>query len=291
MIDLKRNTQYLLDLTDIGASLTVDRQPPQSVRLEVEIVGNTVSSGVVNVFSSSGSGVAQYVLTDRTTAQKYGLKVSDGTLNIVATSDPTSAEIIVEDSLDSGTYWKIFVDDGQIGWEVTGTAQDDTVLLSDTEDSSDRKVVISDGQLGTVVQSVTSETFNFDDNDCKAGETDFTTISGITVSGISDGFIKIRAVSKMGQPVNQQITVQSSMPVRFYPREIHDNRSTMLRPGQDKLAEYKIMAEPDVDIQENDLVYAVSGIFGLTLGQVSFVEKFFNFSGVTHHTEAEVMNI
>ncbi len=64
----------------------------------------------------------------------------------------------------------------------------------------------------------------------------------------------------------------------------------MMKTGREKIAEYKIIAEPDADILENDLLYAVSGM-GITLGMVTFKERIFDFDGVTHHLEAEVMDL
>jgi len=105
---------------------------------------------------------------------------------------------------------------------------------------------------------------------------------------MSDGFIKVRCLSKMGQPINQEILVEENMNVRFFAEK---GRIRMLKQGQEDVANYRIIAEPDADIQNNDFVYAVSGIFGLTLGEVKFSEKIFDFTGITHHTEAEIKDL
>jgi len=132
----------------------------------------------------------------------------------------------------------------------------------------------------------TTDSLNFSANGTQVNTKDFTNISGITVAGISNGFIQIKAVSKTGQPMNQEKEIYASLPVKFFPLS---GRIRMMAPGQEKVAQYKFMAELDKDIQENDLIYALSGIAGLTRGQVSFVETFIDFDGITHHLEAEVM--
>jgi len=134
----------------------------------------------------------------------------------------------------------------------------------------------------------TIETISFPDNGVQVSTKDFTNISGITLSGIQGGLISVRAISKTGQFINQEITVENNMPVRFYAQS---GRIRMMRQGQEKIAEYKIMARWDKDLQENDLVYPVSGIYGLTLGQISFVRKIFDFSGVTVHIEGEIIKL
>jgi hypothetical protein len=51
------------------------------------------------------------------------------------------------------------------------------------------------------------------------------------------------------------------------------------------------MCDIDKDVRENDMIYAVSGIAGLTRGQISFVEPLYEFDGVTHHQECEIVNL
>jgi len=186
VINLKRNTSFLVDEVAVAASVAVDRQPPKSCRLEVEIVGNTVSTGLVNV-------------------------------------------------------------------------------------------------AGNV-----NETFNFSANGVEVGEQNFTSLSGITISGISDGFIKVRCLSKMGQPINQEILVSENMSIRFFAEKGHIR---MMRQGQEDVSNYRFIAEPDADVQDNDRIYAVSGIFGLTLGEIKFSEKLYDFNGTAHHIEAEIMKL
>lgn len=185
-VDLRRNTSFLVDLIATGASVSIDRNPRRASRMEVEVIGATVTTGVVNLAGS------------------------------------------------------------------------------------------------------TTETLNFTENGVQVGVLDFTTLTGLTMSGISDGFIQVRALNKMGQPINQEIDVELAMPIKFYAQ---DGRIRAMKQGREQVANYKLMAEPDADVQDNDFVYAISGVFGLTFGQVVFAEKIFDFDGGTHHTEAEIMDL
>lgn|GEM_PF-6654950 len=153
------------------------------------------------------------------------------------------------------------------------------------------RISVEGATIGTgliAVTGSTNENFAFTQNGIVVGEKDFTSIAGLAVSGISDGFIEVKAVSPAGQPVNQEYDVYASMAVRFY---AISGKIRMMNPGQSKIAQYKIMCDYDKDIKENDTIYAISGIAGLTRGQISFVEPLYDFAGVTHHFEAEIVNL
>lgn len=182
--DIRRLTDNLLDKVSVADSLSADRQPEKSVRLEVVVSGATVSSGLVNIAGSD------------------------------------------------------------------------------------------------------NETFNFSDNGTQIGSKNFTSISGITMSGIEDGFVEIKAITRTGQPVNQEASVYSNIPVRFFATS---GKITMQASGEERITKYKFMAEPDKIIKENDIFYALSGIIaGITRASVEFVEAPRDFDGATHHIECEV---
>lgn len=143
------------------------------------------------------------------------------------------------------------------------------------------------------VAGTTDETFSFSDNGTLVGKKDFSTISGITVGGLAGGNIEVRAVSKTGQPVNQEVNVHTNIPARFFPMKSGARRQVKMMPaGQQKMGQYILMVEPSRDIQENDVMYAISGIPGrLTRGQVMFVEHVLDFDGITHHLECEIAPI
>jgi len=138
------------------------------------------------------------------------------------------------------------------------------------------------------ISGSTDETFEFAANDILVGVKDFTSISGLTLSGIDGGSIFVDAVSKYGQLNNQEVNVYSDLPVRFYAQ---DGKIRMQKTGQEKIAKYKIMTREDRDLQENDILIAVSGITGLTRGIISFVHKIVDFSGDGHHVQAEIQDL
>ena len=95
---------------------------------------------------------------------------------------------------------------------------------------------ITDGLVS--VSGNTIETFAFSENETKVGEKDFTSISGITLSDIGGGLISVQAVSRTGQPINQEVTAYDNLPVRFY---MKDGKTLMMTQGQERVAKYKLM--------------------------------------------------
>jgi len=135
------------------------------------------------------------------------------------------------------------------------------------------------------VNGSTLETFAFTANGYSIGEKDFTSITGITITGISDGLIEIKAVSRTGQPINQEATIHSNLPVNFF---AISGQLRMMASGQEVISKHKFMFAPDKLLEEKDIIYAVSNINGLTRGEITFVESIIDFNGSTHHHEAEV---
>lgn len=146
--------------------------------------------------------------------------------------------------------------------------------------------VVSSGLVN--IAGDNNETFSFSDNDTLVGVQDIATISGITTSGIVGGSIFIEALNRLGQPNNQKITAHSALAIRFYAK---DGKIRMQKTGQEKIAEYKIMAAPGIDLRENDVIEAISGVVGLTRGIIDFVESISDFSGVGHHVECEIKDL
>lgn len=126
----------------------------------------------------------------------------------------------------------------------------------------------------------------------KVGVQNFNSISGITISGISGGNIKIRCVSDMGQPINQLVLIGQNVPSRFY-----QNSGYMkgFEAGQQVSGSIRkmmgLMLEPNANIENNDYVYGDYGIVGITVMQVNFWEAFWDFDGLTHHIEANLQAI
>ena len=124
----------------------------------------------------------------------------------------------------------------------------------------------------------TNETIAFQSNGVAVGLKDFTSISGITISGILGGQIQIKAVTKSGQPINQEVLRFSALPVRFFKKVC---KLEMMPAGQEDKATYSIYSAPDKKMYENDVIYAGIGIFGLTRGQLVHAEDIMDFDGAT----------
>jgi len=134
----------------------------------------------------------------------------------------------------------------------------------------------------------TTETLSFTANGEKITTKGYTNISGITVDGISNGFITMQALDKLGNPVNQEIAVHSALPVRFYAL---NGKIRMMAAGQTNTAKYKMMIAPDKLVEPNDLMYAISGVQGLTRGIIDFATEIMDFEGATHHIECDCLPI
>lgn len=94
------------------------------------------------------------ILLDRTTGDKFELKISDGEYYWETTESVADAEPIVEDGLNAGTYWKLFIDNGEFGWENTATVQDDAITIDDETTTAIWSAGIYDGQFRYVQTGV-----------------------------------------------------------------------------------------------------------------------------------------
>ena len=90
----------------------------------------------------------EYVITDRTTATKYALKVTNGEFFYQSSTSATSPEPVIEDDVNAGTYWRVFLDDGELAYAETATVQDDNIQLEDSTLNIVWRIIIDDGQLG-----------------------------------------------------------------------------------------------------------------------------------------------
>ena len=142
---------------------------------------------------------------------------------------------------------------------------------------------------GTIsIAGTTDETFSFTANDIKIGEKDYENISGIAVDGISDGTVEIKAVTKTGQPINQEKIIHSNLPVYFY---AINGKIKMMPAGKEKDVKYRFLTLPTKPIKENDIFYSVAGIQAMTCGRVDFVSEIIDLAGVTHHVECDCLPI
>ena len=136
---------------------------------------------------------------------------------------------------------------------------------------------------GTI--SIGAEEFLFSEDKTVLGTLDHSTLSSALVAGIDSGMISIKAVSKTGSPINGEVDIDSAVAVRFYAQ---NGKVRMLSQGQEKAADYKIRVDGDWDLRENDIIYPVSGIYGIDKGLVRFVRKIVDFEGLTLSTEADI---
>lgn len=91
--------------------------------------------------------MSEYVLQDRSTADKWALQVDDSQLKFAATGLTASVDIIVEDKDVPGQYYEIYIDAGQLRVEATATVRDDAVSLDDVTTSDAWVVEVKSGQL------------------------------------------------------------------------------------------------------------------------------------------------
>lgn len=89
----------------------------------------------------------EYILTDRTLLLNYSIQVDDSQLKFTSTVSASSSEPIVQDKVNLGVYWKIFIDNEQLGYESTATVQDDLIELDDLTTSDVWTLEVRDGQL------------------------------------------------------------------------------------------------------------------------------------------------
>ena len=97
------------------------------------------------------------------------------------------------------------------------------------------------------------------------------------------------STTDMGQRrASGETIVVAEMPVFFY---MNVGRYSRQLPGDVAIGDYTMMVMPDQDIQVGDLVYPVSGVAGLTLGQVLNVMAYPDFAGLTHHVDVQVKRL
>lgn len=93
----------------------------------------------------------------------------------------------------------------------------------------------------------------------------------------------------MGQRrASGETVVVAELPVFFY---MNTGRYQKTLQGDQQLGDYTMMAMPDQDIQVGDLIYPVTGVAGLTLGQVINVMAYPDFAGLTHHVDVQIKRL
>lgn len=122
----------------------------------------------------------------------------------------------------------------------------------------------------------------------KRGVVDMTSVTGLSVSLIEDGFLTVKAINATGQPVTKLEEVSASVASRFF---ANSGRIRRKPQGELEIGDFQMMIEPDADVREGDIVTAIAGIEAGRIGRVVDVDRIFDFDGVTHHFEAVMENI
>ncbi len=113
--------------------------------------------------------MVQYVITDRTTSKKWAISIDDGELSYDITTDSSSSEPIFRDGVNTGTYWKVFIEDGMLAWETIVIVQDDTVDLDDSTLDIVWRLAVANGEFyyfdaSTITSLIFFEQFSIQPN-------------------------------------------------------------------------------------------------------------------------------
>jgi hypothetical protein len=138
------------------------------------------------------------------------------------------------------------------------------------------------------VAGSTTEVLSFTASGMQRSTRYYTSLTDLTLTGFDGSTLSIRAINSMGQPVTQENVAFNSVNVRFYAQ---GGRIFIQKPGPVVPGAFRVMAEPDSDIRENDIVEVLSGVTGMTAGRVVRCDRLFDFAGVTHHAEIELIDI
>lgn len=90
----------------------------------------------------------QYIITDRLTATKYAITISDSQIKFDTTASTASVEPVIQDGVNVSDKWKLFIYDGQIGIEATTDPLTTYLDLEDSISAETYRVIVNDGQLG-----------------------------------------------------------------------------------------------------------------------------------------------
>ena len=88
-----------------------------------------------------------HVVQDRNLIDRWAIKIEDGQLAWTSTAGGFSPDPIMADDADASSHWIVFIDSGQIGISATTIVRDDEVVLEDSGNVS-YKIFVEDGQLG-----------------------------------------------------------------------------------------------------------------------------------------------
>lgn len=96
------------------------------------------------------------------------------------------------------------------------------------------------------------------------------------------------AVDDLGHPAITYTTVFAALSCYFWSQQGTQRRHPV---GEEKLGDFILMTHGTVDLTSLDRVEALSGIVGLTLGEVVWAKGIMDLDGLTHHLEAEIRSL
>ena len=89
----------------------------------------------------------QYVINDKTTANKWAITISDNELLYTITTDSASPEIILEDAAFAGTYYELYISDGELAFDDSVISRNDNIDLKDAVSGKTFRLRISDAEF------------------------------------------------------------------------------------------------------------------------------------------------
>lgn len=238
------------------------------IRLEVQLRRSTITNGVVIVEGAGARNISDIIVKDRTLDVRWKIRIISGNILIEPTFEQYQGEPVIADSIIPDTRYRMGFDSGVPVFSNTDEPLGGQVVLQDSYENTkfyELRVDNTFEGLGLtnhflnsdVLAGFTiSERFNFSRNTVVIGTFNFFSIGTISTFGISGGEINVKAVNRMGQPVNQRITVEVNVPVRFIQQH---GKVKSFKTGDDKIRKTIMLAEPELDLLENDLVYDYTG--------------------------------
>ena len=91
--------------------------------------------------------MTEYIVLDRTLGTNFAITVYNSRVRVAGTAAAASSEPIVQDRDTASNYWKIFVDNGRLGFETTATAQDDNMVFTDVLTGLLLRIEIFNGRM------------------------------------------------------------------------------------------------------------------------------------------------
>ena len=100
--------------------------------------------------------LVNYILQDRSTANKWAITIKNGQIKIDTVNDSASDEPVFKDIVNGADFWKLFIDDGEIGIEsATPGDTNDIVLMDESGNGVFYRLVVSNEEFSYPEISIT----------------------------------------------------------------------------------------------------------------------------------------